>query len=294
MKTLLFGAGGLLGRHVQHEWALQGRDLTALSHAEADITDAAHMDEVFGRPWDVVINAAAVCDFDACENDPGGTGRVNLEAPLALARRCAAQGSLFVQFSSDYVFDGKKDRLWSEEDEPRPLSAYGEQKAALEAEVPKLCPRSLVLRISWLYGSGGRTFMSLLPELLATRDELRVASGKRGRCLWAGDAAAWVALLAGAGCTGLCNLVNDGDTSWEEFAAACRDLMVADGREVRCGRIEEVPFAGLGVHGGKRPKYSCLGLERISREFPPGPRSWREALAAWLHGEKSFAAPRSL
>ncbi len=64
------------------------------------------LDELFGDSWDVVINAAAVCNFDACERDPLATARVNHAAPLDLARRCASQNAVFVQYSSDYIFEG--------------------------------------------------------------------------------------------------------------------------------------------------------------------------------------------
>ena len=181
MNILLLGSGGLLWRYLARE--LAGHALTAQSHQDADITDASRLDQLFARPWDAVINAAAVCDFDACEKDPAGTGRINREAPLDLARRCAAQDALFIQYSSDYVFGGADDRLLSESDAPHPISVYGRQKADLEELIPSACPRSLILRVSWLYGLGGKTFMSRLPDLLSGQTSLRTAAGKKGCCL---------------------------------------------------------------------------------------------------------------
>lgn len=288
MRVLILGAGGLLGRHLASAFA--DRETTALRRAEADITDTACMDALFGEPWNVVINAAAICDFDECERDPAATGRVNHDAPLYLAQRCHRSGALFVQFGSDYVFAGDEDRVLSEFDETQPLSVYGGQKADLERSLPAACPRSLLLRIAWLYGHGGRTFMSMMPRLLAREETLRVASGKRGRCLYAPDAAAWVRRLVDAGQTGLFNLANTGDTSWEEFARATRDEMEALGLRPRCRDIVEVPFASLGPNWAKRPRFSCLDTTQLERLAPPGPRPWREALRDFVAGEKSFAA----
>ena len=292
MKILLFGAAGLLGRHLRQE--LCGHQLTALDHAQADITDARRLDELFGARWDAVVNAAAICDFDACENDPESTGRVNRDAPLDLARRCNAAGATFVQFSSDYVFAGDVDRPLTEDDEPAPLSVYGHQKAALEREIPRLCPSGLVLRIAWLYGSGGRTFMSRLPHLLSAQEVLRVAAAKRGRCLYARDAALWVRRLLEAGQTGLINLVNDGNTSWEEFARACLGRMRSLGMAPRCARIEEIAYGDLGPNWSKRPRWSCLDIAKLRAAHPPGPRPWSEALDDFLRQQKQFAAPRPL
>lgn len=288
MKILLLGSGGLLGRYLAREFA--GHDLTALTHAGADITDTARLAGLFDARWDAVINAAAVCDFDACEDDPAGSGRVNRDAPLDLARRCEAQGALFVQYSSDYVFSGETDRLLTESDAPQPLSVYGRQKADLEQHIPELCPRSLVLRVSWLYGLHGKTFMSRMPELLLSRTNLRTAAGKKGCCLYAADAALWTRRLAEAGRTGLFNLVNPGETSWEEFARTALAQMQSLGLAPACTNIEEVPYGQLGPGWSKRPRFSALDTAKLAATLPPGPRPWREALGKFLAEWKSVAA----
>jgi len=249
---------------------------------------------LFTKPWDAVINAAAVCDFDACEKDPAGTGRVNRDAPLDLARRCAAQGALFVQYSSDYAFGGDEDKLLTEADTPQPLSVYGHQKADLEKMIPVLCPRSLILRVSWLYGLDGKTFMSRMPDLLASQTSLRTAAGKKGCCLYAADGAYWTRQLVESGKTGLFNLVNPGETSWEEFARVALEQMKFLGLEPACAEIVEVPYEELGPGWSKRPRYSCLDVAKLASAFPPGPRPWREALGAFLSEWKSVAASRSV
>lgn len=294
MRLLLFGAGGLLGRHLASALPQRGHDVAALAHHEADITDAGTLDGLFREQWDAVINAAAVCDFDRCENDPVSTGRINLDAPLDLARRCDVQGATFVQFSSDYIFGGAIRRALSEDDQAAPLSVYGEQKAALERDIPRLCPRSLVLRLSWLYGSGGRTFMSLMPAMLASHPRLQVASGKTGCCLYAPDAADWIGRLLESSHTGLFNLANAGETSWEAFAHACLAEMAAAGLDPACREIIEVPYTQMGPNWVKRPRHSSLDVEKLRRHLPPGPRPWREALADFIRAENSFAAPAAL
>lgn len=292
MKILLLGAGGLLGRYLTREFS--GHDLTALAHRDADITDGRLLDALFAQHWDAVINAAAVCDFDACEKDPAGTGRVNRDAPLDLATRCTAHGALFVQYSSDYVFGGEADRFLTEADKPHPLSAYGRQKADLEQLIPGLCPRSLILRVSWLYGLHGKTFMSRMPDLLRSQAALRTAAGKKGCCLYAADGAYWTRQLVESGRTGLFNLVNPGETSWEEFARTTLAQMESLGLSPACRHIEEVPYEQLGPDWSKRPRHSCLDTVKISAALPPGPRPWREALGEFLSEWKSVAAQRTV
>jgi len=290
MRILLLGSNGLLGRYLTREFA--DHDLTALTHADADIADTSRLDALFAQRWDTVINAAAVCDFDACEADPAGTGRVNREAPLDLAKRCAAQGALFVQYSSDYVFGGETDRLLTEADAPDPLSVYGRQKADLEKLIPGICPQSLILRVSWLYGLHGKTFMSRMPDLLRSQATLRTAAGKKGCCLYAADGALWTRQLVDAGQTGLFNLVNSGETSWEDFAHTTLARMELLGLSPACTDIEEVPYEQLGPGWSKRPRYSCLDTRKLSAALPPGPRPWRDALGEFLTEWKSIAAPQ--
>ena len=289
MNILLLGSGGLLGRYLAKELAA-GHTLVAQTHQDADITDASRLDGLFARRWDAVINAAAVCDFDACEKNPGETGRINREAPLDLARRCAAQDALFVQYSSDYVFGGEDDRLLSESDTPHPLSVYGRQKADLEQLIPSACPRSLILRVSWLYGLGGKTFMSRMPGLLMQQQSVRTAAGKKGCCLYAADGAFWTRQLIEAGQTGLLNLVNPGGTSWEEFAQATLVQMNTLGLAPKCGEIQTVPYEQLGPDWAKRPRYSCLDAGKLASVLPPGPRTWQEGLGEFLSAWKSVAA----
>lgn len=292
MKILLFGAGGLLGRYLSANLPRCGHDVAVLTHADADITDRKRLDELFDQPWDAVINAAAVCNFDACETDPAETARVNRDAPLDLARRCAAQNALFVQFSSDYIFDGIGNKPLREEEIPSPTSVYGRQKADLEKHIPGLCPRSLILRLSWLYGVGGKTFMSRLPDFFSTETLLRTASGKKGSCLYAADGAFWTGKLIESGQTGVFNLVNSGETSWEEFAKACLERMKSLGLSTVCDQIEEVPYEQLGPGWWKRPRYSCLDISKLSATLPPGPQPWRGALGDFLSEWKSVAANR--
>ena len=288
MNILLLGSGGLLGRYLAKELAA-GHTLVAQTHQDTDITDATRLDVLFAQRWDAVINAAAVCDFDACEKNPVETGRINREAPLDLARRSAAQNALLVQYSSDYVFGVEDDRLLTEDDASHPLSVYGRQKADLEQLIPSACPRSLILRVSWLYGLGGKTFMSQMPGLLLRQQSVRTAAGKKGCSLYAADGAFWTRQLIEAGQTGLLNLVNPGGTSWEEFAQATLVQMNAMGLAPKCGDIQTIPYEQLGPDWAKRPRHSCLNARKLASVLPPGPRPWREALGEFLSAWKSVA-----
>jgi dTDP-4-dehydrorhamnose reductase len=127
--------------------------------------------------------------------------------------------------------------------------------------------------------------MSLLPDLFLKQETLRIAAGKTGSCLYAPDAARSIRLLLEGGHTGLFNLVNEGCTSWEEFARECLQQMKALGQSPACREILETPYEQLGAHGAKRPRHSSLSIEKLATAIPPGPRPWREALHDFLRAE---------
>jgi dTDP-4-dehydrorhamnose reductase len=157
-RVLLIGGAGLVGRHVRK--ALGDREVTTTFHrdpveggVELDITDAAAVRALIEkvRP-DTIVVAAADPYVEACERDPDGTWRVNVEAPAVI--QLAAPAATLVVFSSEYVFDGTAGP-YRETDRVAPLNAYGLQKVALE-ELTRFAPRHLVLRVSGVFGEESR------------------------------------------------------------------------------------------------------------------------------------------
>ena len=95
---------------------------------------------------DIAILAAAVARVNDCEIAPEETWQVNVEGSGRVARSLAARGAYVVMLSSDKVYDGRVVHR-RREDPPCPETAYGRQKAALEAIVLEQ-PDGAVLRLS--------------------------------------------------------------------------------------------------------------------------------------------------
>ena len=109
------------------------------------------------------------------------------------ARAAATLDVPFVQVSTDYVFDGRKNEEYTEDDTPNPLSVYGATKLAGELAARSLCQKTWILRVSWVFSEHGANFVKTILRLAATRDELRVVADQRGRPTYAGDVAAVIA-----------------------------------------------------------------------------------------------------
>ncbi len=282
MKILVLGAGGLMGRHLGGEIHRRNLNAALRRHSELDITCRESRLRILDTlAPDAVINAAALCNFSACEEHPEDSLRVNLDAALSWAEECFRRSIRFVQFTSDYIYDGTKHAPYLEEDPPAPLCVYGRHKAEIEKCLGSE-PLALILRVAWIFGLGGRTFMSLMPGQMMTGEVLRVAAGKKGSCLHASTGASATLDLLDAGASGIVNLVQRGETSWEEFAIQCLLQMQSMGFAPRCTRIEPVPFSGMTEGSGQRPAYSVLDVGRAEALLRHPLPTWQEALSAYL------------
>src|SRR5262245_33291011 len=164
MTVLLLGAGGLLGRALRAhlEDATNGA-LVARTRSELDIRDTAEVEETLrtARPtW--VLNASAYTNVDGAARDPQAANAVNATAVGALAHLCARHGCRLMHFSTAYDLNGTEDGFYAEDDAPNPVSGYGASKLAGEELVRSSGASYVIVRTQWLYGSGGKSFVSSL------------------------------------------------------------------------------------------------------------------------------------
>src|SRR5215218_4000842 len=128
MKTIITGAGGLVGGALSRRLARGGGDVLALRRADLDVTDAGAAGRLIKSERPSLVVNCAVIGVDECERDPAAAHAVNAEAPRALAAAAADAGAEFLHFGTNYVFDGEGERFYTEADEPRPSGVYGRTK----------------------------------------------------------------------------------------------------------------------------------------------------------------------
>jgi len=183
MRILITGGKGMLGRTLQKELA---GELLVADLPDWDITDAdAFMAKTLSAAPDLVIHCAAMTQVDACEADRDRAFRLNEEGTRNVALASKACGARLIAISTDYVFSGEPPRepwAWSETDIPRPRTVYGASKFAGEQMVQMIHPdNSVILRIAWLYGEGGPSFVHTMAKLGAQEGApLKVVDDQRG------------------------------------------------------------------------------------------------------------------
>jgi dTDP-4-dehydrorhamnose reductase len=281
MKLLIFGAGGQVGSALQSAAWPSGATITALTHAQADIGDAAAVAAAFdsGR-YDIVINAAGYTAVDKAESEPAAALRINGEAPGLIAAECARRGAVLIHVSTDYVFDGAKAAPYLETDATAPLGVYGASKLAGERAVADRLERHIILRTSWVFSATGANFVKTMLRLAAAAHDIRVVQDQTGGPTPAGDIAAAIAqiasrIAAGPVAWGIYHYCGLPAVSWYEFARVIFEIhRTLTGRQVAVAPIStnDYPTAA------RRPANSRLDCAKIRSAFGIEQRPWRTGL----------------
>ncbi|MEX2210308.1 MAG: dTDP-4-dehydrorhamnose reductase [Gaiellaceae bacterium] len=245
------GAGGQLGRALAEAFP----EARGLTRAQWDVTQPPPL---LVSP-ELVLHAAAWTDVDGAEDDPQGAAAVNVGG----THNVAALGAPLVYFSSDYVFDGRKQEPYVESDGANPLSAYGRSKYHGEGAAGT---SAWIVRTSGLFAPWGENFVRTMLRLGAERDEVAVVEDQRTVPTYVPHFAAAMRDLVTLP-QGIWHVTAEGDCTWAEFAEA-----IFKEAGIEC-RVRRVTSAELG-RPAQRPAYSVLRSEKDAPVLP----HWREGL----------------
>jgi dTDP-4-dehydrorhamnose reductase len=273
MKVAVTGASGMLGHALQKIFA--DMQLIPFSHTSLDITDLDHAVKTIRdtRP-DVLINAAAFTDVDACETDTEKAFLVNSIGARNMVIACEEIRCPIIHISSDYVFDGTKESAYDEWDRTNPISRYGLSKHMAEQFVSSLTNRFYIVRTSWLYGGHGKNFVDTIIRLLAEKDSLQVVNDQFGSPTFTEDLAASIRQLIGKG-YGIYHATNSGLCTWYEFAVKIAALIGIDKPIIPVSSEEFKRPA-------RRPTQSGLNNTMLQLEGISVLRHWSEALKQYI------------
>jgi len=217
-----------------------------------------------------LINCAGHTAVDLAEQQAELAYLLNASAVGQMARWAAARSVPFVNFSSDYVFDGTKRTPYVESDEPNPINTYGNSKLAGEVEGLAAYPEMLAARSSWLVSGTSPNFVATVLRR-AREGAIRVVDDQIGVPNVADDLAVATLEALGLGITGLLHLTSAGQASWFQLARRALELADMDPELVQPISTEEYGA------GAPRPAYGVLASERETGiELP----SWERSLPA--------------
>jgi dTDP-4-dehydrorhamnose reductase len=281
MRILITGANGQLGCDLQR--TLASHELILMDFPAFDLTTSSCEEQVTSAQPDLVIHAAAYTDVDAAEHQPDLAMAINAQGTEWVARGTMRAKARLIYISTDYVFDGAKRTPYLENDPPNPLSVYGRSKLEGERRALDLCPNSLVVRTSWLYGAHGKNFVKTIMRLAMEQPELRVVADQRGCPTSAADLAqAMAQMLFRVDIRGIVHATGTGDCTWYELASA---IVSAMGRQTPVHPITTAE----GGRRAARPSYSVLAncvLKQSGLTLP----HWRDSLVQFVKGAAASSA----
>jgi dTDP-4-dehydrorhamnose reductase len=265
---LIIGRGGQLATAFAN---LLGPGGEALGMDELDLLDFSSIRPVLDRYQpEAVINCAGYTAVDLAEQQAELAYLLNATAVGELARWSAERSLPFVNFSSDYVFDGTKDLPYVESDEPNPINTYGNSKAAGEVIGFEAHRGMLLIRSSWIVSGTSPNFVATVLRQ-ARQGPIDVVCDQVGVPNIADDVAVGTLEAVDAGITGILHLASSPPTSWFEFARTAVEMADMDPELVQPITTEEYGA------GAVRPAYGVLASERNTGiELPP----WRQSLWA--------------
>ncbi len=277
MRYLITGKNGQLARAFIRRFEERSLNFSAPDESQLDITNKQTVaDVVASLKPDVIINCAAYNLVDEAEAKQAAAFAVNAAGPHYLALAAADHKALLVHFGSDYVFDGLKETgLYTEGDAPNPLNEYGKSKLAGERHVLEACGRSLVLRLSWVFGAGKQNFIYKLLEWAKKSEYLKIACDEFSVPTFTRTVVDATLRAVDQGVTGRYHLTNSGFCSRYEWAKVILGSM--DIRKFI--RPVSMDTFNLQAH---RPKFSAMSNGGIAGLLNINIPSWDEAVKSFL------------
>lgn len=273
-RILLLGAAGTLGSAFQN--LLQGTNLVAWDAENLRLDDVDGIAPALDRVQPtVLINTAAFTAVDDAEQNEALAKKINGEAVGEIARTCTALTATFVQFSTDYVFDGQRLEGYSEDASPHPLNAYGRSKFLGEQLLQASGCEYLLIRTSRLFGhargaKSKKNFIDQMIERAKSHSTIEVVDDETASPTSAPDLAEATLALLHENARGIVHRTNDGTCTWFGFA---QEIFSQLQKDVTLVPVSSTRFP----RPAPRPRFSAL----LSRKFSPL-RPWQQALRDYL------------
>jgi dTDP-4-dehydrorhamnose reductase len=230
---------------------------------EIDVTDFIELKNRITDLWpDFIFNAVAYNAVDLCEENLEEYEKaklLNATFPQELARIADTLRIILIHYSSDYIFDGERPVYknsfgiapsccergcpgcqykgaeetipyfeYQEEDQPKPISKYGQTKLAGELAVEKNCTQYYIIRLSKLFGkpaiseAGKKSFFEVMLEKGRAGEELKVIDGEISKFTYAPDLAMESKAIVEDEISdfGIYHIVNDNAVTWYQGVLA--------------------------------------------------------------------------
>lgn len=248
---------------------------TNIKYVSLDITDKeAVFKTITSEKPDVIFHCAAWTAVDKAEDMEEIVRNVNVEGTKNITDASLEVGSKLIYMSTDYVFDGEKEGVYTEEDQVNPKSVYGVTKFEGEEEVRRN-PNHFITRISWVFGINGNNFIKTMLKLSENHEQLNVVDDQVGSPTYTVDLAKLLVDMAHSEKYGTYHVNNDGYCSWAEFA---KYIFESNGKNTIVNSVSTEEYLEItGTKQAYRPRNSKLSKDKLIESGFEMLPSWQDA-----------------
>lgn len=281
MKIAIIGANGQLGSDLVRTFKDTEHEIVPLTHNDIDVVDFSLSRKILKNIQpEIVINCATYVRVDDAEEFPDKAFAVNALGARNIALICEGLDAILVYISTDYVFDGRKNQPYTEEDTPNPLGVYGASKLACEYFVRNIVGKHYIIRSSSLFGIAGASgkggnFVETMIKKARSKEEIKVVNDMIISPTYTRDTASVIKnILIKKLPFGIYHVANEGQCSWYEFAKATFETL---GMEVRLHPTKTSILRSK----ARRPLFSPLACVKL-RGYGLAMESWQASLRCYL------------
>jgi len=288
MKIVLFGKNGQLGWEFQRILPLWG-EIICLDREELDLCNLHEIQDILKelKP-DLVVNASAYTEVDQAETETDKAMKINALAPGLMAEITRKSDAVLIHYSTDYVFDGRINRPYKEDDSTNPLNMYGKSKSAGEENIKQAGGAYLILRTSWVYSMRGNSFVNKVLGWARKNETLRIVGDQISNPTWSRALAETTNLIlaeyqpnlfeAIRERRGVYHLAGSGYASRYEWA---KQILACDpNRTEQWVRTLEPVSSDEFPTPAARPLFSALDCSKFEKTFHFSLPDWKESLQA--------------
>jgi dTDP-4-dehydrorhamnose reductase len=294
MKILVLGCKGQLGQCLYDQLLSTDHDVVYTSRDQIDIANfSMTKSQILELSPNVVINATAYTAVDKAEENREAADLINHLAVSNIASACNYLDCWLIHISTDYVFDGRSNVPYKEDDQTNPQGVYGETKLKGEQAIQSSGCRHIIIRTSWVFSEYGNNFLKTMLRLGAERTELRIVGDQIGCPTYAQDIAKAImtileSLKSKEITSCLYHFSGNFCCSWSEFSEAIFDeafelKFIASKPNVVAITTKEFPTPA------KRPARSELSSKRIRATFGIDPSNFMLGIRSSLMAIKNGA-----
>ena len=276
INILVTGSNGQLGSELEELASEYTYEFFFTNKTELDIINESNIKNfIETNKVNVIINCAAYTAVDKAESEQDLADSINHKAIKNIAQISKEKNIKLIHISTDYVFDGKNYKPYSEDDKTNPNNVYGKTKLAGEDAIRKINPQnSIIIRTSWIYSSFGANFVKTMLRLGNEKDELGVIFDQVGTPTYAKDLARTILNIIPNiknSSVAIYHYSNEGAISWYDFA---KEIMKMAKRTCQIKPIETKEYPTP----ASRPYYSLLNKSKIKQEFNITIPFWKDSL----------------